>query len=99
MRFSLSVVTVCLAGFSGLAQVEAATLYVDNHLGSDRNDGVTPEVVDVRTGPVRSISRALNLAKPSDTIVITNTGKPYYDNITLSGERLSGSQLGPLRII
>ena len=53
MRFSLSVVTVCLAGFSGLAQVEAATLYVDNHLGSDRNDGVTPEVVDVRTGPVR----------------------------------------------
>jgi hypothetical protein len=52
----------------------------------------------VLTGPVKSISRALQLAGTGDTIIVANTGMPYYDHLTLQGEKHSGHPFRPFRI-
>lgn len=77
----------------------ARVLFVNNRTGSDRADASSLEIVGPVAGPVRSISRALELAAPGDTIYVTNTGVPYYDSLSLVGRRLSGSALRPFRIL
>lgn len=89
-------VALSLTSLAGSAQAEV--LFVNNRTGADRNDGVVDKPLDLLTGPVRSISRALQLAEHGDTIVIANTGVPYYDNLTLQGEKHSGSQGHPFKI-
>lgn len=91
---AFSLLTLLMHGHS-----EAGVLFVNNRTGHDRNDGRVDQPIDVATGPVFSISRALALSKPSDSIVIANTGVPYYDALTLAGSRLSGAEFRPLRIL
>ena len=77
----------------------AQTIYVNNVRGRDQCDGSLEVPTDVRTGPVRTLHRALKLAGPSDTIQITNTGRPYDSDIRLFGTRHSGLPGLPFRIV
>jgi hypothetical protein len=80
-------------------QSTAGIIYVDNRRGSDAFDGSDPEPIDTRFGPVKSIRRATLLAKPSDTILLANTGVPYSESISLTGSRHSGISELPFRIV
>ncbi|MCH7687838.1 MAG: hypothetical protein IH899_14335, partial [Planctomycetes bacterium] len=89
--------SVCL--ILSAEQSTAGIIYVDNRRGSDAFDGSEPEPIDTRSGPVKSIRRATLLAKPSDTIVLANTGVPYFESISLTGSRHSGIGEIPFRIV
>lgn len=93
---SLAVAAVLL---STATPSNAAVFYVNNRTGVDRNDGLVGAPLNVLTGPVKSISRALELAKSGDTIVVANTGVPYYDNLSFQGEKHSGHASRPFQII
>jgi hypothetical protein len=88
----LSMIVVC-------TPVLARDLVVDNLRGSDsQNDrGLAPGKPSY--GPYRSISRALISAQPSDRIIITNTGKPYRECISLVGTQHSGTEWMPFEIV
>ena len=73
-----------------LSPVSAGIVFVDNSTGSDALDGRVPVPSSGNAGPVRTISRALELARTGDNIEIKNTGKPYYESLTLFGARHSG---------
>lgn len=100
-------VACLLVAFSSLAVISlsavqsagAAVFYVNNRTGSERNDGLVDKPLNVLTGPVKSISRALQLAESGDTIEVANTGVPYYDNLTLQGTKHSGHADRPFTIV
>ena len=97
MRLTLA--TVVLALFAAPGALLAENIFVNNATGADRNDGSAAETVGTFAGPVRTISRALQLAKPSDAIVLANSGTPYFDEVTIDGRRLSGTEARPFRIV
>lgn len=80
------------------ASLQAANIYVNNATGADRNDGSAATTVGTFAGPVRTISRAIRLAGPSDVIVLANSGSPYFDEVTLDGRRTSGNAARPFQI-
>jgi len=69
-------------------------IFVSNTAGSDISTGRQPCSMPDKSGPVRTITRALELARPGDRIVLENTGEPYRESITLMGVRHSGYALG-----
>ena len=73
----------------------ADDLFVDNDRGDDARDGRTAVIEGSVAGPVRSLTRALALAHPSDRIVMADTGQPYRESVTLSGGRHNGTQSAP----
>jgi hypothetical protein len=77
----------------------AEVYYVNNRTGADRNDGLVETPLSDITGPVKSISQALKLASFADTIIVANTGVPYYDNLSFQGEKHSGDPVRPFRLI
>ena len=89
---------LCAAFVSATHTASAAVLFVNNHLGSDAADGSSSQIIGKFAGPVRTISRALELSNAGDTIYITNTGMPYYDSLSFVGPRRSGSAIRPLVI-
>jgi hypothetical protein len=93
--FVLCAVAVLAAPATAL---QAATLYVNNQSGSDAYDGLASQVVSPISGPVRTLCRALQLASPSDIIVLADTGFPYLESVTLSGQRHSGLEHAPFVI-
>lgn len=78
--------------------VNALEIYVDNLVGRDMDDGLTPAARDGNTGPVHSIRRALQIASYGDTVILRNTGAPYYESISLTGSRHSGNPYRPFVI-
>ena len=72
-------------------------IYVDNVAGVDTFNGRRGTGAD-RTGPVRSITRALQLASQGDRIVLENTAQPYRESISLVGGRHSGYSFKPFVI-
>ena len=68
----------------------AGVIYVDNRKGSDALNGAFSNLVDIRSGPVRTICRGLQLAANGDTIVLANNGMLYFESIQLVGNRHSG---------
>ena len=58
-------------------------IYVDNILGSDKHDGLSPKPTGSNHGPVGTMAKAVSLLKTSDRLNIANTGKPYRDSIHL----------------
>jgi len=90
IRFVL--VWTCLA-----AGVAARDIAVSNAAGDDRRDGRTAAITDF-AGPVRTIGKALRLARPGDRIVVENTGQPYRETLSLMGRRHGASPIGPLVI-
>ncbi|MFQ5734114.1 MAG: hypothetical protein ACE5KM_19435, partial [Planctomycetaceae bacterium] len=90
-----SAAVLCASG----RPVSADILYVDNMKGNDGFDGRATEAVSNDTGPTLTIRRALQLARTSDTIVIANTGRPYYEGVSVVGRRHSGIVGRPFTII
>lgn len=68
----------------------AATYYVNNKVGDDLNTGTTADA------PLATIAHAVSLCKTSDTLVLANTGVPYYESLKLG--RLGGTPQQPLVI-
>lgn len=76
----------------------ARDLYVNNLAGNNRYLGVQQESLDDKTGPVKTIARALQIAIAGDRIVLANTGIPYRESLTLFGSRHSGTSDRPFTI-
>ena len=68
-----------------------ADIFVDNTIGRDSYNGLIPTLGEAKAGPVRSLTRAAQLAQQGDMINLANTGIPYYDSLSLTGERHSGT--------
>lgn len=96
--------SACALGASlllALALVTAATakdIHVNNVDGDDSFTGRHDRNLSDRGGPVRTIARALQLASQGDRIILTNTGEPYRESITLTGSRHSGYSFRPFVI-
>lgn len=84
--------------FCSASNVLARDIYVSGRTGNDRNTGRFNKDTGTMDGPVRTISRALELVKASDRIIIDPKGGPYRESLTLFGKKASGSILGPLII-
>lgn len=90
---SIALLAIVLTSTAG-----ATTIFVDNLRGSDRCDGSTVNPTSALFGPVRTLNRALELARRTDTIHLVNTGYPYRDDLRLFGRRHSGFPSHPFRI-
>jgi hypothetical protein len=88
------VLTVVLAG----SVASARDIYVDNVDGDDAFTGRQTENLPDRSGPVRTIARALELAATGDRIVLAKTGEPYRESVSLMGSRHSGYSYRPFVI-
>lgn len=76
----------------------ARDIHVHNLAGDDRFIGLQARNAANGTGPVRTITRALNLAQPGDRIVLAKTGRPYRESLSLVGRRHSGLPRRPFVI-
>ncbi len=74
-------------------------IFVDNIAGDDRSDGTSNKKTSLEVGPVRTLERAMRLARFGDTVIISKTSKPYYGSLSLTGHRHSGSPQVPFRIL
>jgi hypothetical protein len=79
------------------AGARAAELFVDNVAGDDLRDG-RQATSSGAGGPVRTLSRALELVNAGDRIVLSNRGIPYREPICLSAARHCGNAVSPLVI-
>ncbi|QDT93134.1 right-handed parallel beta-helix repeat-containing protein [Gimesia algae] len=70
---------------------ECGVIYVDNRAGNNALNGISPKIVSGKNGPVKSIKRALEYARPGDKIILINNDMPYHESFTLSGKRFSSS--------
>ena len=77
----------------------ARDIYVNNAMGDDRNDGSAADVVGNRSGPYRTLSRALLATRTGDRVHVANTGQPYRESITLQGARQSGFPDAPFELV
>ncbi len=82
-----------------VGSASAAEVFVDNLEGRDAFDGTLPVEGDGNTGPVRSLARAVQIATFGDVIVLKNAGLPYYDSLSLTGRRHSGTAYRPFKIV
>jgi len=75
-------------------------IFVDNLAGNDTYTGelALAAAQAERTGPVRSINKALRLAQQGDRIVLAARGAPYRECIALVGKDHGGSSLRPFVI-
>ncbi len=73
----------------------AEELQVDNVRGSDfqTRDGA----IELR-GPFRTLQKAIQMARIGDTINVKNTGEPYRETVSLSGNRAVANRRFPLVI-
>jgi len=71
-------------------QAMARDLFVNNDSGSDSHSGLSATSVGGKQGPVRTIGKALQIAKQGDSIHIANTGVPYQESVSIQNGRNSG---------
>ena len=76
----------------------ARDIFVSNTAGDNRFSGRQPKIAPDLNGPVRTISRALEMAHRGDRIVVENTGKAYRESLSLVGGRHSGDSFTPFII-
>jgi hypothetical protein len=81
-----------------LSNAAARDIYVNNLAGDDRFDGSQQQPSDGYIGPVRTITKAMRLARASDVVRIANTGTPYHEMISVAGGDHSGAPVRPFRI-
>lgn len=84
---------------SSIATSDARDLVVDNVRGNDSQNDRGLVAQEASYGPYRTISRALIAARPGDRIVLTDTGIPYRECISLVGPMHSGTPLLPFEIV
>lgn len=80
-----------------VARAGAADVFVDNIGGDDLHDGSQPQSAG-GPGPVRTVHKALLVARPGDRILLANTGEPYRESIALSSGKHSGTPRAPFVI-
>jgi hypothetical protein len=88
----LAVLAATCLSVSGAA---ARDIFVNNRSGDDRFAGSQRAPTPDGTGPVRTIEKALRLARQGDRIQVENTGQPYRESLSLMGSRHSGYPLEP----
>ncbi|MFV0444187.1 MAG: right-handed parallel beta-helix repeat-containing protein [Planctomycetaceae bacterium] len=98
-QLTTNLLPAALLTFLGAGNLFAQTVFVDSRFGDDKLDGATPERVPERNGPVRTLTRAVQLVRPGGSIVLANTGEPYAGGFSLYGLQQSGSLGAPLEII
>lgn len=76
----------------------AREIFVDNLIGSDNFDGLLNRPVDSGSGPVRTLHRAMQIARFGDVVTLTRTGTVYFDSLALTGIRNSGTPQYPFKI-
>ncbi len=69
----------------------AAIIYVDNISGDDQADGRARQVRSRTEGPVRTVSRAIQLANSTDVIFVAPSDVPYEECVVLDRPDLYGS--------
>lgn len=79
------------------ARLSARDIFVNNAAGNDSFDGISAEFIE-GGGPVLTISRALDLVNKGDRVVITNTGRPYRESLSVQAGRHSGTTDTPFTI-
>jgi hypothetical protein len=77
----------------------ARDIHVDNRMGEDGATGHNPQIAPNRTGPVRTIAKALQLAETGDRILLARTGVPYRESISLVGSKHSGVASQPFALV
>lgn len=78
---------------------EARDIYVDNRIGDDTFDGLSSRLLENGSGPILTLRRAMQIAGFADQIVLTQPGTVYYDSLSLTGRRFSGTAAHPFTII
>ncbi len=73
-------------------------IYVSNIAGDDGFTGEQSRNTADRTGPVRTIAKALRLATGGDRVVLLSSDEPYRESISLVGLRHSGQSGRAFRI-
>jgi hypothetical protein len=94
-------VLASLAGFVAAPSGEAAAadLVVNNLTGSDAQNDRGLVAGAATFGPYRTIARALAAAQPGDRLILTDTGEPYRECVSLTGRRHSGGPTAPFQLI
>ena len=89
---------VLLCGWAAVAS--ARTIYIDNRIGNDVNNGLAPTNEGLLVGPVKTFDRAIVLLETGDTLEIANNGEafPYHGSLRLIGEDGSGVPALPMVI-
>ena len=64
---------------------------MDNAGGNDKNNGLHAQNQGDTASPVRTIAKALRLARAGDRIVLANSEQPYRECVALVGTRHSGA--------
>ncbi|MBI1246519.1 hypothetical protein GC197_01585 [bacterium] len=73
-------------------------IFVNNVQGDDRNTGRISNPEGAGSGPIATISKALRIANKGDRIIISNTGVPYRESLSIQGGRNSGWDSYPFTI-
>ena len=96
----ISIVLFVSAVWSLTAACVCATdIYVDNIRGDDGASGEYDRPTPERSGPVRTLAKALKLAGRGDRIVLTRNDRPYREPISLLAGQHSGYPSRPFTII
>lgn len=67
-------------------------IFVDNVRGNDEFTGWEVRIGVSKTGPVKTIARALKLAQAGDCIILANNeGEPYRESVTFLGKNHSAA--------
>jgi hypothetical protein len=91
--------TILLTAWTGLfSPVWGLELHVNPVDGFDGNDGLAATTQTRLTGPVKTLRRAMQLARAGDTVVLANIGQPYYEPLRLVGGPHSGFESQPFTI-
>jgi len=98
MRTAFSAVALVISVALACSPAAARDIFVDNAAGDEGATGRHAQVNSDRTGPVRSIAKALRLADTGDRIVLAATGQPYRESVSLVGSSHSGYSFQPLVI-
>jgi hypothetical protein len=72
-------------------QAAARDIFVDNIGGDDKNTGLHAQYQGDTASPVRTIAKALRLARAGDRVVLTKSAEPYRECLALVGTRHSGA--------
>ena len=96
---SVVVAVITTASLCISADALARDIYVNNQIGSDFLDGFSEDRGQGKIGPVKTITRALALARRGDNIVLANTGQSYHESISIQGARHNGLKKKPFLIV
>jgi len=74
-----------LAALAVVSSIPARDIFVDSSTGDDRFGGQSLQIFTGLQGPVRSLQKAVRLAKPGDRIVVNPTGVAFREEVVING--------------